>query len=267
MIFDLKSAAGRLAQAGIEEPLREARLLARTARDGVEFEDFVTRRAMREPFAYIVGRREFWSLDFEVTPDVLIPRPDSETLIEAALKSFAAAPPRRIVDLGTGSGCLLLALLSEWPEAQGLAVDISPQALAVARRNAGRLGLSTRVDFACCGFDAVPPGPFDLAVSNPPYIPTREIADLDPDVATFEPGLALDGGPDGLEAYRVLAVALPGLLVPGGRTFLEIGWDQAKKVENILQKQGLEVVRVIKDLAGHDRVIEAVGAGSASSTG
>jgi release factor glutamine methyltransferase len=267
LIFDLKSAAGRLAQAGIEEPLREARLLARTARDGVEFEDFVTRRAAREPFAYIVGRREFWSLDFEVTPDVLIPRPDSETLVDAALKTFAGAPPRRIVDLGTGSGCLLLALLSEWPEAQGLAVDISPEALGVARRNAARLGLSARVDFACCGFEAVPPGPYDLAVSNPPYIPTGDIAGLEPDVARFEPALALDGGPDGLKAYRVLAGTLKELLVPGGRTFLEVGWHQADQVRNILQKQEVDVIRVIRDLTGNDRVIEAVRAGPASAPG
>lgn len=258
MNVDLKAATECLAKAGVDEPAREARLLSRAARDPSEFDNFVARRATREPFAYIVGSREFWSLDFEVTPDVLIPRPDSETLVEVALKASSAAPPRRIVDLGTGSGCLLMALLSEWPQATGLAVDISPAALAVARRNAERLGLSSRIEFACCDFEAVPGGPFDLAVSNPPYIPTDEIAGLQPDVASFEPKGALDGGTDGLEAYRSLARALPELLVPGGRVLLEIGWTQAEQVRNILQKQGFDSIRVIKDLAGHDRIVEAM---------
>ncbi len=257
MNVDLKKATECLARAGVEEPAREARLLSRAAQDASEFDAYVARRTAREPFAYIVGRREFWSLDFEVTPDVLIPRPDSETLVEAALKACSCAPPRRIVDLGTGSGCLLMALMSEWPHATGLAVDISPAALAVARRNADRLGLSSRIEFACCDFEAVPGGPFDLAVSNPPYIPTDEIAGLQPDVASFEPKGALDGGTDGLEAYRSLARALPALLVPGGRALLEIGWTQAEQVRNILQKQGFEGFRVIKDLAGHDRIVEA----------
>lgn len=258
MNVDLKAATQCLAKAGVDEPAREARLLARAARDATEFETFISRRANREPFAYIIGRREFWSLDFEVTPDVLIPRPDSETLIEVALKAFTGAPPRRIVDLGTGSGCLLMALLSEWPHATGLAVDISPAALALARRNAERLGMAQRIEFVCSDFGALQRGPFDLAVSNPPYISANEIEGLEPEVASFEPRLALDGGPDGLAAYRRLARALPGVLAQGGRALLEIGWTQAGEVKNILENQCLEGVRVIKDLAGHDRIVEAI---------
>ncbi|MFN8949456.1 MAG: peptide chain release factor N(5)-glutamine methyltransferase [Alphaproteobacteria bacterium] len=253
----LRAAAARLAAAGLDEPAREARLLARAARDATEFEAFISRRATREPFAYIVGRREFWSLDFEVTPDVLIPRPDSETLVETALKAFGERPPRSIVDLGTGTGCLIVALLTEWPDARGLAVDVSEAALGVARRNATRLGTANRLDFACADFATLQAGPFDLVVSNPPYIPSAVIATLEPDVAAFEPGLALDGGTDGLAAYRAIARALPALLAPGGRAVLEIGWDQARAVTEVLLNQGFEVQRVVKDLAGNDRVLVA----------
>jgi len=253
----LRAAATRLAAAGLDEPAREARLLARAARDATEFEAFISRRAAREPFAYIIGRREFWSLDFEVTRDVLIPRPDSETLVETALKAFGPTPPRSIVDLGTGSGCLIVSLLTEWPDARGLAVDLSPAALDVARRNAARLGTESRLDFACADFATLQAGPFDLVVSNPPYIASGVIGTLDPDVADFEPGLALDGGADGLDAYRAIARALPALLARRGLAMFEIGWDQASPVSQILQNQGFAVQRVVKDLAGNDRVIVA----------
>ena len=253
----LRAAAARLAAAGLDEPAREARLLARAARDATEFEAFIVRRAAREPFAYIIGRREFWSLDFEVTQDVLIPRPDSETLVEAALKAFAGAPPRHIADLGTGSGCLIISLLSEWQATEGLAVDISQAALAMARRNAERLGTAGRMSFACTDFGLLDAGPFDLVISNPPYIPASQIATLEPDVAAFEPALALDGGSDGLAAYRTLARLLPRLLAPRGLAMLEIGWDQAGPVSEILQNQGLRTEPVVKDLAGHDRVVVA----------
>lgn len=253
----LRAAAARLAASGLDEPAREARLLARAARDATEFEAFIVRRAAREPFAYIIGRREFWSLDFEVTRDVLIPRPDSETLVETALKAFGKTPPRSIVDLGTGSGCLIVSLLTEWPGARGLAVDLSPAALDVARRNAARHGVADRLDFACTDYATLDAGPFELVMSNPPYIPAAEIGALAPDVAGFEPHLALDGGADGLEAYRAIARILPRLLAPGGRAMLEIGWNQAIAVTEILQKQGLPVLRVVKDLGGNDRVVVA----------
>jgi release factor glutamine methyltransferase len=253
----LRAAATRLASAGIDDALREARLLSREANGLDQFEDFVHRRAAREPFCYIIGRREFWSLDFEVTPAVLIPRPDSETLVEAALKEFGATPPARLIDLGTGSGCLIISLLSEWREATGVAVDISPAALDVARSNAGRLGTAARMTFDCRDFATACGERFDLVVSNPPYIADSVIETLEPDVRAFEPILALSGGADGLEAYRQLARTLPGLLLPQGRAFLEIGFDQAESVIGILENQGLRVIRIVKDLAGHDRVVAA----------
>jgi release factor glutamine methyltransferase len=253
----LRTAATRLASAGIDDALREARLLSREATGSDQFEDFVRRRAAREPFCYIIGRREFWSLDFEVTPAVLIPRPDSETLVEAALKEFGATPPARIIDLGTGSGCLIISLLTEWREATGVAVDISPAALDIARRNASRLGTAARMTFDCRDFATACDERFDLVVSNPPYIADRVIETLEPDVRAFEPFLALSGGADGLEAYRQLARTLPGLLLPQGRAFLEIGFDQAESVTGILENQGLRVIRIVKDLGGHDRVVAA----------
>jgi release factor glutamine methyltransferase len=201
----LRAAATRLSAAGIDDALREARLLSREATGPDQFEEFVRRRAAREPFCYIIGRREFWSLDFEVSPAVLIPRPDSETLVEAALKEFGAKPPARIIDLGTGSGCLIISLLTEWREATGVAVDISPAALDVALSNAGRLGTAARMTFDCRDFAAECDERFDLVVSNPPYIADGVIETLEPDVRAFEPFLALSGGADGLEAYRQLA--------------------------------------------------------------
>jgi release factor glutamine methyltransferase len=253
----LRAAAARLSAAGIDDALREARLLSREANGPDQFEEFVRRREAREPFCYIIGRREFWSLDFEVTPAVLIPRPDSETLVEAALKEFGAKPPARIIDLGTGSGCLIISLLTEWREATGVAVDISPAALDVARRNAGRLGTAARMTFDCRDFATGYGERFDLVVSNPPYIADGVIETLEPDVRAFEPVLALSGGADGLEAYRQIASVLPGLLLPQGRAILEIGYDQGESVTRILENQGLRVIRIVKDLGGHDRVVVA----------
>lgn len=253
----LRAAAARLAAAGIDDPLREARLLSREANGPGQFDEFIRRREKREPFAYIIGRREFWSLDFEVTPDVLIPRPDSETLVEAALNEFGAQPPARVIDLGTGSGCLIISLLTEWRGATGVAVDLSTAALDIARRNAGRLGTSDRMTFECRDFGAASAERFDLVVSNPPYIADGVIETLDPDVRSFEPVLALSGGADGLGAYRSIAHTLPGLLLPQGRAILEIGFDQGESVTRILENQGLRVLRIVKDLGGHDRVVVA----------
>ena len=253
----LRAASLRLLTAGIDDPLREARLLSREADGPARFEEFIRRRAAREPFAYIVGRREFWSLDFEVNPAVLIPRPDSETLVEAALKEFAARPPARIIDLGTGSGCLLISLLHEWQEATGVAVDISMEALEVARRNAVRLSTSGRMRFDCRDFALTGDERFDLVVSNPPYIADAVIESLEPDVRDHEPRLALSGGKDGLEAYRRIAAALPALLSAGGRVMLEIGYDQAAGVTRVLENQGLRGIRIVKDLGGNDRVVVA----------
>ncbi len=210
-------------EALLREPLREI--------DPVPYQTLLARRAAREPLALILGRQEFWSLDFEVSPATLIPRADSETLIEAAL---AAAPDRArvrsILDLGAGTGCLLLAALTELPAAWGLGVDRSMQAAALASRNARALGLAARAVFVCGDWADAVSGRFDLVLSNPPYIRTADIAGLMPEVAQYEPGGALDGGNDGLGAYRRIMAALPGLLAPGGIAVLELGVGQADAV-------------------------------------
>jgi release factor glutamine methyltransferase len=271
--------AAALAAAGIESPRREARLILALAlraeavalaleperpvtEDRVTaFRALVARRAQHEPFAYLAGRREFWSLDLDVTPDVLIPRPETELLVEAALSDidpdFRDAP-WSVLDMGTGSGALLIALLRELPGAEGFGADVSKAALAVARANALRLGVAARAAFGLSSWwSHVPPGRFDIVVSNPPYIPTRDIASLAPEIRQFEPHLALDGGPDGLGAYRAIASVLPQRLVPGGRVVVEVGLGQADAVAAIFRHGRLESIAVAPDLAGIPRVVSA----------
>jgi release factor glutamine methyltransferase len=215
-----------------------------------EYDLLVNRRIAGEPVAYIVGRREFWSLDMVVTPDVLIPRPDSETLIVAALEVCQA--PRRILDLGTGSGALLLAALSEWPQATGLGVDASAAALAVAAGNAERLGFAARAAFRIGNWGDGLAEQFDLVLSNPPYV--EEKAELSPEVRDHEPASALFAGADGLDEYRRLVPQLPGLLTPGGVAILEIGSTQAGAVRALAAAAGLNG-EVRRDLAGLDRAV------------
>ncbi|MFM9862399.1 MAG: peptide chain release factor N(5)-glutamine methyltransferase [Micropepsaceae bacterium] len=253
----LRAAAERLGLAGIGEPMREARILAREAPDAKTFDAFVARRAKREPVAYILGRKEFWSLEFEVTPAVLIPRPDSETLMETALKELKASPPARILDLGTGSGCLLIALLTEFSNASGVGIDISREALAVAERNALRHGVNTRADFVETNFKSPPEECFDLIVANPPYVTDEAFATLDPDVRDHEPRLALTSGPDGLDAIQTIARSLHNVMNAGSLTLIEIGHDQGESAALTLRNEGLIVHRVVKDLGGHGRVIVA----------
>ena len=198
----LNEASGRLAAVGIDEPLREARILARAASDETTFTAFIARREKHEPVAYILGRKEFWSLEFEVTPAVLIPRPDSEALIEAALAAFKTKPPARILDLGTGSGCLLIALLTEWPSATGLGVDKSTAALALARRNAERHKVAARANFREGDWLQGIEEKFSLIVANPPYISDAAFAALDSDVRDHEPSLRVKRRPLGLECDR-----------------------------------------------------------------
>jgi len=204
----------------------------------------------------ILGRREFWSLDFVVTPDTLAPRPDSETLIEAVLAALPdRSAPLSLVDFGTGTGCLLLTLLSELPNAEGIGIDISRPALAIAGGNAKRLGLADRCRFLCSDWSAALEGRFDLIISNPPYIPSGDIAGLEPEVARFEPLSALDGGADGLDAYRALAAQIPPLLKPGGIGAFEVGAGQAPQVAALLAEAGLTPRGIHRDLGGIERVV------------
>jgi release factor glutamine methyltransferase len=242
----LREGAALLAAAGVDNPRLDARLLLGHAAglsreallrdpgqvvDPAPYSALLARRAAREPVALILGRQEFWSLLFAVSAATLIPRADSEAVIEAAL---AARPDRgrvgRILDLGTGTGCLLLAALTEFPAAWGVGVDRAAEAAALAARNAAALGLAARAVFLCGDWDAALAGRFDLVLSNPPYIPGGDIAGLMPEVARFEPARALDGGADGLDAYRRILAALPRLLAPGGAAVLEIGAGQAEAV-------------------------------------
>ena len=218
----------------------------------------VDRRLAHEPIAYILGEREFWSLPFAVSPDVLIPRPESETLVEAALEAVPdRSAPLRVLDLGTGSGCLLIALLSELPQATGLGVDLSQAALTVAETTAAHLGLGHRADFQLRDWGRGLNEHFDLVVSNPPYIAEFEWRHLPPDVREFEPALALAGGPDGLTAYRALAPDCARLVVPGGTVVLEIGQGQGDAVEALLTRRGLTVIQRCQDLAGIERCVIA----------
>ncbi len=241
--------AARLAAAGIEEPRREARLLLAAAHgidaaglllraelDEAGYEPLVARRCAREPMAYILGHKEFWGLDFAVSPATLIPRADSETLVAAALAHCPA--PRCVLDLGTGTGCLLLAVLAECGTAFGVGVDISLHAAALAAHNARSLGLGGRASFIVGDWAGAIAGQFDLLLSNPPYIPQGEITGLMPEVARYEPSRALDGGEDGLDAYRRIIAELPRLLAPGGVAVLELGLGQAGHLAELAGQTG-----------------------------
>ncbi len=216
------------------------------------FEALIARRLAHEPVAYITGSRAFWTIELAVGPGVLIPRPDSETLIEAAIEYFGARTPTRILDLGTGPGTLLLAALAEWPEAQGLGVDASDVALDYARRNADALGLGARAEFQRGDWTQGLDARFDLILANPPYIGTEE--DLPEQVRRYEPGTALFAGVEGLEDYRRIVPDLRRLLAPGGAVVLEIGWTQAEPVSAIARKCGFAVT-LYKDLAGRPRAL------------
>jgi release factor glutamine methyltransferase len=217
---------------------------------------FVERRLRREPVSRILGRKGFWKIMLNVTPDVLSPRPDTETLIDVALLAFEPAQGFNVIDLGTGSGAILLAILSERPGAHGVGTDISFEALAVARDNAASLDLDGRATFLrtewAAGFGD---HSFDLVVSNPPYIPSDDIPGLDPEVRDHDPVLALDGGPDGLQAYRDLAPEILRILKPDGVFAVEIGWDQGPQVKALFEAEGFEDVKIVKDLGDRDRVV------------
>ena len=218
------------------------------------FEQLLARRQAGEPVAYITGRRAFWTIELEVAPGVLIPRPDSETLVEAALEHFGQAGPKRVLDLGIGPGTLLLAALDQWPLATGLGVDRSDRALAVAKRNAERLGLSGRAEFRLGDWAEGLEGRFDLVLCNPPYVEAG--ADLPRDVSAWEPHEALFAGSDGLDDYRRLAPRIPALLADGGIACIEIGAGQELAATALFQSHGLKV-SPRQDLAGHVRCLVA----------
>lgn len=261
-----------LAGAGFETPALDARMLLL---DALEIEPaelimrpdapltqaqaetlnaFAVRRLACEPVARILGVREFWGLPFRLSPETLVPRPDTETVVETAL---ALVPDRntalRIVDFGTGSGAILTALLHELPRAEGIGIDLSEAAARTARDNAQANGVGPRALFAVGHWAQALDGCFDLVVSNPPYIPSPVVATLDPEVRDYDPGLALDGGEDGLDPYRVLLAEAERLLSPGGLMVLEIGFDQADAVSRLAAAQGLETVRLARDLSDKPR--------------
>ncbi len=263
----LDDATRLLAQAGVENPRSEARLLMAhalgisrdqtltiipTPEQSAGFEALVARRYGHEPFAYITGRKEFWSLDFQVGPGILVPRPDTETLIEEALRLVPDRnAPLRIADLGTGCGAILIAALTEFPNATGIGFESSEDAFNFACHNAA-LYVPDRAEIRLADW-AGAQGLFDLVFSNPPYIPSADIESLMPDVSQFEPRAALDGGVDGLDAYRALAGLLPNLLKSGGHALLEIGQGQATDVASLFQT--LELTRVTPDLSGVPRCL------------
>jgi len=270
----LREATAKLAAAGIDSARLDARLLLAEAlgvsgtwlfnhandelADESAFATLIERRAKREPVSLILGRREFWSLEFTVTRDTLSPRPDSETLIEAILAELPdRSRPLSLLDLGTGTGCLLLSLLSELPAARGIGVDIDPDTLAVAKGNAERLGLSGRAEFVRSDWWQNISGRYDVILSNPPYIPSGEISGLDPEVAKFEPLGALDGGADGLDAYRRLVAGAGYFLAEQGVIAFEVGAGQARDVAALLAEAGFASRQARKDLAGIERCVVA----------
>ena len=235
-----------------------ARLMALGAADlsadvMARYGQYLARRAGGEPVSKITGKRAFWNHEFVVTPDVLDPRADTETLVAKALERDFT----RVLDLGTGTGCILLSLLAERAQASGMGVDISPAALQVARENAARTGVGARADLRLSDwFDAVE-GRFDLITANPPYITESEMADLAPEVRDHDPHLALTPGGDGLEPYRIIARAAPAYLAPQGRILVEMGWRQGPQVAQIFAQAGFCDIETVQDLEGRDRVTSA----------
>ncbi|WP_028028672.1 peptide chain release factor N(5)-glutamine methyltransferase [Gemmobacter nectariphilus] len=267
----LRAAADQLDAAGVPDAMRDARLLlahalgigsdrltlhlrdAPQAEQLARFQALVAARAARAPLSHLTGQRLFWGRPFRVTPDVLDPRPETETLVALAL----AEPFARVLDLGTGSGAILLSLLADRPTATGTGADVSPAALAVARGNAQALGVAARADFVLSDWCAQISGAYDLIVSNPPYIALSEMAALSPEVREHEPHLALTDGGDGLAAYRAIAAQAPAHLAPGGRLLVEIGASQGQAVAAILASAGFTDVTIHPDLDGRDRVVAA----------
>lgn len=270
-------ARDRLKTAGVDGPVIDARLLLEAACDASRIDiindphrvvtpeqeqrldQLIRRREQREPVSHILGRKGFWKIMVQVNPHVLTPRPETEVIVDLALRAFDEGRVFSMLDLGVGSGAILLAILAERPGAKGLGVDISEEALAVARENAANLGLEGRAALLRSDWTAgLADEQFDLVVSNPPYIATEVIETLDPEVRVHEPRLALDGGPDGLDAYRVLAPEILRVLKPGGVFAVEIGYDQKEPVEALFREAGALNVVTIKDLSDRHRVVTGI---------
>jgi len=271
------AARKRLEAAGVESPAADARLLLEAAAGvaridiltdphrplapeaAARLDGFLRRREAREPVSQIVGRRAFWTLNLKVTPDVLTPRPETERLLDVALALIPPDRPFRALDLGLGSGAILLALLAERPLARGVGVEISEPALQVARENAAELGLEDRAELRLGDWtEGLADAAFDLVLANPPYIPTAEIATLEPEVREHEPHLALDGGPDGLAAYRRLAPEILRVLKPGGVFAVEIGPGQGAAVEALFAAAGAADLARHPDLSRRERIVAGV---------
>ncbi|MDD3287629.1 MAG: peptide chain release factor N(5)-glutamine methyltransferase [Alphaproteobacteria bacterium] len=272
LVEQIKISIDALEKAGVDNPVLDARLLIAYALDCdrlkllmdvdrtlsdkeiLKIETLIARRASHEPVARIFGKREFWGLNFDLNEDTLDPRADSETLIEAILR-LTQTPPSRILDLGTGSGCLLLALLSEYPQATGLGIDLAPGAVQQAKQNAKQLNLSKRAEFKVGDWLENISEKFDIIISNPPYIASTEIPDLMPEVRNHDPLRALDGGTSGLEIYKILIPQIPKFLNPGGMIVMEVGQGQANEVISMMQQAGLTKPSKHKDLAGIERCV------------
>jgi len=273
-----KAAGERLRAAGIDQPAIDARLMLEaaaavsrtdilsdpyrelTSEQTQALDALLARRERREPVSHILGRKGFWKIMLNVSRDVLTPRPDTETLVEVALAAFPdERAPISILDLKVGSGAILLAILAERPGARGLGVDISDEALAVARENAANLDLNTRCALLRGDWTAgLAQANFDLVVANPPYIPSADIEGLEPEVRDHEPRLALDGGADGLDAYRLLAPEIIRVLKPGGVFAIEIGHDQAPAVTALMGDAGGLNIQTVKDLGDRDRCVTGI---------
>jgi release factor glutamine methyltransferase len=269
-----QSAKQRLEAAGLAGPVIDARLLVEAAADATRADivgdphrvltpeqeatlaNYLSRRERREPVSHILGRKGFWKIMLNVTPDVLTPRPDTETVVEYVLRDFPEHAAWSILDLGIGSGAIVLSILAERPAARGLGIDVSSEAIAVARDNAANLGLAGRLALLRGDWtEGLAEASFDLVVSNPPYIASHVIETLEPEVRDHEPRLALEGGPDGLMHYRRLAPEIMRVLKPGGRFAVEIGYDQKDAVEALFREAGAAGVTTVLDLANRDRVV------------
>lgn len=270
----LASMRRAFADSGLDSPALDARILLSEAlgieaaalaanpeapigpADAARLRDLMARRLAREPVARIVGRWEFWGLPFVLAPETLVPRPDTETVVETALRRVPnRAAPLRLLDLGTGSGCLLVALLSELPYATGTGLDRSPGALKAACANARRNGVGGRAAFTASDWGSALDACFDLIVSNPPYIRSDAVANLEPEVKRHDPAAALDGGPDGLSAYRAIFGDARRLLAPGGLLVVEIGFGQESAVRALAARHALSALEVAKDLSGRARAL------------